>query len=82
MSPRLKPADEGNPFCGPALDALASEVELGATIKLIEAMTLRGKGIETGDLRQRAHDLLDAHLDAKQSAAVLMAHGLNYGKPK
>lgn len=61
-----------NPFLPDAMGAVACWIELEATIKLIEVATLRGVPQEEIEpLRQKAHDLLDQHMDHKQGVFAL-----------
>lgn len=61
-----------NPFMHDAMGAVAAWIELEATIKMIEVATMRGKPqAEIEELRQRAHDLLDEHMNYKQGLQAL-----------
>lgn len=50
-------------------------IELEAEIKMVEAATVRGDKDEAERHRSRAHDLLDAHLDAKVQNITLVMKG-------
>jgi hypothetical protein len=70
-----------NPFQKSAMEIVASWLELEAVIKLLEAATIRGNEKEYNQLRDRAHELLDIHMDAKQSVQVLAHEVVGQRRP-
>lgn len=56
--------------------AHATWIDLEATIKTIEAATIRGDTRTVAAGRERAHGLLDAHLDLKTDALTEVLRGL------
>lgn len=71
-----------NPFKSPVITALRAWIEMEAAIKLVEGSTLGNDQKLAERYRQQAHDLLDAHMDGKQSAIVLAVQALKNGKSK
>lgn len=62
-----------NPFMESGILCASTLIELEATVKRIEAATLRGANQqEIEQLRSLAHDLLDRNMDLKQSACALL----------
>lgn len=49
--------------------AAGAMLQIQGTAKEIEAATLRGDADEVVRLRQRAHDLLDSHMDQTEAGA-------------
>jgi len=77
-----KEAPSVNPFQGPVVEALAAWLHMESCIKLVEAETLRGNQPLAEQYRQQAHDMLDAHMTAKQSAIALGMDALTNGKSR
>lgn len=50
--------------------AQAAWLEMESAIKSMEAAIMRGDGPGVEASRQKAHDMLDSHLDMKSSAMV------------
>lgn len=50
--------------------ATAAWLELEACIKSVEAAVMRGDGASAAAARQKAHDMLDSHLDLKSAALI------------
>lgn len=50
--------------------ATAAWLELEGAIKSVEAATLRGDQAGAIEARQKAHDMLDSHMDLKTAAHI------------
>lgn len=53
--------------------AAAAWIELNGVCEAYQAAVLRGDVAGADELRRKAHDMLDNHLDLKGEAAVLVA---------
>lgn len=55
-----------------SLQAGAALIRMEAEVKLLEASTLQGDVEAAKTHRQRAHDYLDAHMDAKVATQAII----------
>jgi hypothetical protein len=60
-----------NPIVQQMLLAQAAWMEMEASIKSVEAATIRGDVQAAEEARRKAHDYLDCHLDLKMTAHLI-----------